>query len=59
MRLNMKLIQLRATLRKLADEDLEFRALRYRLVHMVDSANALREGPMGIKFFTALQGSMA
>ena len=48
-----------ATLRKLADEDLEFRALRYRLVHMVDSANALREGPMGIKFFTALQGSMA
>lgn len=48
-----------ATLRKLADEDLEFRALRYRLVHMVDSANALREGPMGIRFFTALQGSMA
>ena len=48
-----------ATLRKLADENLEFRALRYRLVHMVDSANALREGPMGIKFFTALQGSMA
>jgi 2-polyprenyl-6-methoxyphenol hydroxylase-like FAD-dependent oxidoreductase len=48
-----------ATLRKLADEDLEFRTLRYRLVHMVDSANALREGPMGIKFFTALQGSMA
>lgn len=48
-----------ATLRRLADEDLEFRALRYRLVHMVDSANALREGPMGIRFFTALQGSMA
>jgi 2-polyprenyl-6-methoxyphenol hydroxylase-like FAD-dependent oxidoreductase len=48
-----------ATLRKLADEDLDFRTLRYRLVHMVDSANALREGPMGIRFFTALQGSMA
>ncbi len=48
-----------ATLRRLADEDLEFRVLRYRLVHMLDSANSLREGPMGIKFFTALQGSMA
>lgn len=48
-----------ATLRKLADEDLEFRTLRYRLVHMVDSANALREGQLGIRFFTALQGSMA
>jgi len=48
-----------ATLRKLADDDLDFRRLRYRLVHMVDSADALREGPMGIKFFTALQGSMA
>ncbi len=48
-----------ATLRKLADEDLEFRTLRYRLVHMIDSANALREGQLGIRFFTALQGSMA
>ncbi len=48
-----------STLRRLADEDLEFRMLRYRLVHMLDSANALREGAMGIKFFTALQGSMA
>jgi len=48
-----------ATLRRLADEDLDFRTLRYRLVHMLESANALREGPMGIKFFTALQGSMA
>jgi hypothetical protein len=28
-------------------------------VHMVDSANALREGPLAIRFFTALQGSMA
>jgi len=50
---------LAATLRKLADEDLEFRVLRYRLVHMLESANALREGPLGIRFFTALQGSMA
>ncbi|MFT3724269.1 MAG: FAD-dependent monooxygenase [Hyphomonadaceae bacterium] len=48
-----------ATLRKLADEDLEFRVARYRLVHMVDAANALREGPLAVRFFTALQGSMA
>ena len=48
-----------ATLRKLADDDLDFRTFRYRLVHMVADANALREGAMGIKFFTALQGSMA
>lgn len=48
-----------ATLRRLADEDLEFRALRYRLVHMIDTANALREGQLGIRFFTELQGSMA
>ena len=48
-----------ATLRKLADEDLEFRMLRYRLVHMVDPDNVLREGPLAIRFFTALQGSMA
>lgn len=48
-----------SVLRKLADEDMEFRVLRYRLVHMVDSANILREGPLGIRFFTALQGSMA
>jgi 2-polyprenyl-6-methoxyphenol hydroxylase-like FAD-dependent oxidoreductase len=50
---------LAATLRKLADEDLEFRVLRYRLVHMLDSAAALREGPLAVRFFTALQGSMA
>jgi 2-polyprenyl-6-methoxyphenol hydroxylase-like FAD-dependent oxidoreductase len=48
-----------ATLRKLADEDMEFRVARYRLVHMVDSSNALREGPLAVRFFTALQGSMA
>ena len=48
-----------ATLRKLADEDTEFRILRYKLVHMIASADTLREGPMGIRFFTALQGSMA
>lgn len=50
---------LAATLRKLADEDLEFRRLRYRLVHMLDSADALRSGPLAVRFFTALQGSMA
>jgi 2-polyprenyl-6-methoxyphenol hydroxylase-like FAD-dependent oxidoreductase len=48
-----------SVLRKLADEDLEFRVLRYRLVHMLDTADALRSGPLGIRFFTALQGSMA
>lgn len=48
-----------ATLRKLADEHVDFRILRYRFVHMLDSAAALREGPMAIRFFTALQGSMA
>jgi 2-polyprenyl-6-methoxyphenol hydroxylase-like FAD-dependent oxidoreductase len=47
-----------ATLRKLADEDVEFRVLRYRLVHMVDPDNVLREGPLALRFFTALQGSM-
>jgi 2-polyprenyl-6-methoxyphenol hydroxylase-like FAD-dependent oxidoreductase len=48
-----------ATLRRLADEDLEFRVLRYRLVHMMDTDNALREGPLAMRFFAALQGSMA
>jgi 2-polyprenyl-6-methoxyphenol hydroxylase-like FAD-dependent oxidoreductase len=48
-----------SVLRKLADEDLEFRVLRYRLVHMLETADALRSGPLGIRFFTALQGSMA
>jgi 2-polyprenyl-6-methoxyphenol hydroxylase-like FAD-dependent oxidoreductase len=48
-----------SVLRKLADEDLEFRILRYRLVHMLETADALRTGPLGIRFFTALQGSMA
>lgn len=48
-----------ATLRKLADNELDFRILRYRLVHMLDTAAALQEGPMAVRFFTALQGSMA
>jgi hypothetical protein len=48
-----------ATLRRLADEDLDFRKLRYRLVHMVDGENVLREGPLALRFFAALQGSMA
>jgi len=50
---------LAATLRKLADEDMEFRRLRYRLVHMLETADALRSGPLAVRFFTALQGSMA
>jgi hypothetical protein len=29
------------------------------LVHMLETADALRSGPLGIRFFTALQGSMA
>ena len=48
-----------ATLRRLADEDLDFRKLRYRLVHMVDGENVLRDGPLALRFFAALQGSMA
>lgn len=50
---------LAATLRKLADEDLDFRRLRYRLVHMLETADSLRSGPLAVRFFTALQGSMA
>jgi 2-polyprenyl-6-methoxyphenol hydroxylase-like FAD-dependent oxidoreductase len=50
---------LASTLRKLADTDLEFRVLRYRLVHMVDPDSVLREGPLAMRFFAALQGSMA
>ena len=48
-----------ATLRKLAVEDIEFRVFRLKLVHMMENANALRDGPLAIRFFTALQGSMA
>jgi 2-polyprenyl-6-methoxyphenol hydroxylase-like FAD-dependent oxidoreductase len=48
-----------ATLRRLADEDVEFCVLRYRLVHMMESEAALREGPLAMRFFAALQGSMA
>jgi len=50
---------LAATLRKLADEDMAFRRLRYRLVHMLETADALRSGPLAVRFFTALQGSIA
>ncbi len=48
-----------ATLRKLAVEDIDFRVFRLRLVHMMENANALRDGPLALKFFSALQGSMA
>lgn len=50
---------LASTLRRLADEDMEFRVLRHRLVHMVDPDTVLREGPLALRFFAALQGSMA
>jgi 2-polyprenyl-6-methoxyphenol hydroxylase-like FAD-dependent oxidoreductase len=50
---------LAVTLRRLADKELDFRVLRYRLVHMVDPDNVLREGPLAMRFFAALQGSMA
>jgi 2-polyprenyl-6-methoxyphenol hydroxylase-like FAD-dependent oxidoreductase len=50
---------LAATLRRLADEHVDFRILRYRLLHMIEPDNALREGPLAMRFFTALQGSMA
>lgn len=48
-----------STLRKLSDEDLDFRVARYRLVHMVDEAKTLQEGPLAIRFFSALQGTLA
>ena len=46
-------------LRKLCDTDSEFLDFRYRLAHMLETANSLREGPLAIKFFTALQGAMS
>jgi 2-polyprenyl-6-methoxyphenol hydroxylase-like FAD-dependent oxidoreductase len=46
------------TLRRLADEELDFRVFRYRIVHMVDPVNELRDGPLAVRFFTALQGSI-
>ncbi len=48
-----------ATLRKMADQHDDFRILRYKLLHMIADAKALQEGEMGVRFFTALQGSMA
>ncbi len=46
-------------LRKLCDTDEDFLVFRYRLAHMLESDTSLRDGPLAIKFFTALQGSMA
>jgi 2-polyprenyl-6-methoxyphenol hydroxylase-like FAD-dependent oxidoreductase len=48
-----------ATLRKLCDTDPDFLNYRMRLAHMLETAAGLREGPLAIKFFTALQGAMA
>jgi 2-polyprenyl-6-methoxyphenol hydroxylase-like FAD-dependent oxidoreductase len=46
-------------LRKLAQDDVEFRILRLRLGQMLETDAALKEGPLAMKFFQALQGSMA
>ncbi len=48
-----------AVLRKLCDTDEEFMVFRYRMAHMLETAEALREGPLAIRFFTALQGAMS
>lgn len=46
-------------LRKLCDTDPDFLVFRYRLAHMLESGEALRSGPLAMRFFAALQGSMA
>jgi 2-polyprenyl-6-methoxyphenol hydroxylase-like FAD-dependent oxidoreductase len=46
-------------LRKLAQDDVEFRVLRLRLGQMLETDASLKEGPLAIKFLQALQGSMA
>ncbi len=48
-----------AVLRKLCDTDPEFLAFRTDLGQMVASGDALRSGPLAIRFLTALQGSMS
>ena len=45
-------------LRRLAQDDVEFRLFRLRLGQMVETDAPLREGPLAMKFFAALQGSM-
>lgn len=48
-----------AVLRKLCQTEPDFAIFRYRLAHMMEDASALRDGPLTIRFLTALQGSMA
>lgn len=48
-----------SVLRKLCDSDADFLAFRYRLAHMLETGAGLSEGPLAIRFFTALQGSMS
>jgi hypothetical protein len=48
-----------AVLRKLAQDDVEFRILRLRLGQMLETDASLKEGPLAIRFLQALQGSMA
>jgi hypothetical protein len=58
---NFEMIRAMAgVLRKLAQDDPEFRVYRLRLGHMLESDNRLRDGgPLSQRFFMALQGSMA
>jgi 2-polyprenyl-6-methoxyphenol hydroxylase-like FAD-dependent oxidoreductase len=48
-----------AVLRRLAQEDVDFRIYRQRMGHMLETDAGLREGPLAMRFFAALQGSMA
>ncbi len=48
-----------AVLRKLAQDDEEFRVFRLKLGQLVETDQPLREGPLAMKFMMALQGSMA
>jgi 2-polyprenyl-6-methoxyphenol hydroxylase-like FAD-dependent oxidoreductase len=46
-------------LRRLAQDDEEFRIFRWRFGQMLETGAALRDGPLAMRFLTALQGSMA
>lgn len=46
-------------LRRLAQEHVDFRIYRLRMGHMLETDAVLREGPLAMRFFAALQGSMA
>ncbi len=46
-------------LRKLAQDDMDFRLFRLRFGQLLETDQALREGPLAMRFFAALQGSMS